>query len=248
MKEPELVIKCINSMKKSIDNKIPVHIKTRIGIDDNDSYEFFKDFVSQISEQAGVNEWIIHSRKAFLKGLSPKENRNIPPLLYDRCIRLKKDLPHLTLQINGGFKTFQDIEDILIEDNNLQGVMLGRLAQDNPWILSDIDRTFYGVDNPGLNRKEILEIYAEYGDHVISEKKKINWSINWSTLNKPIITLFTGETSSNVYRRFLSDSKLRQGYDKYSDFINAAIAEFEIMNKEALYSRPPKLFKDSDHS
>ena len=131
----------------------------------------------------------MHARKAYLKGLNPIQNRNIPPLNYDRVIQLKKDFPEIEFTINGGFKNLDDVVEILKPENGLTGCMVGRMAYEDPWKLSDVDRRIFGVENPGYSRKEILEIWGNYCDQVIEENPKIKWP----TLIKPIIFLFKDE-------------------------------------------------------
>ena len=116
MKDAELVSECIIAMQKAVNYEIPVHVKCRIGVDEFDSYEFFRDFIETIYKKTGNKLYIIHARKAFLKGLSPKENRNIPPLIYERAYQLKKEIPEIELQINGGFKDWSMVEDALGPD------------------------------------------------------------------------------------------------------------------------------------
>jgi tRNA-dihydrouridine synthase A len=157
MKEPDIVSECIYAMRKAV--QIPVTIKCRLGVDDFDSYEFAHDFIKKTSEKSGCTHYVIHARKAFLKGLNPAENRNIPPLQYERVLKLKKDLPKLEFSINGGFKTIDSIEEVLKPTDELKGCMLGRVAYENPWVLADVDRRFYGRKNPGLSRKEVLEVF-----------------------------------------------------------------------------------------
>lgn len=145
MKTPEVVINCMKAMKEEC--KIPVTVKCRLGVDDFDSYEYCSDFIKKVSEEGKVDHFIMHARKAHLKGLNPKENRTIPPLKYDWVKQLKVDYPHIEFSINGGFTNADIVEEILNPDYNLKGVMLGRAAMDNPWFFSDVDRRFFGEKN-----------------------------------------------------------------------------------------------------
>ena len=138
MKTPDVVINCMKSMGENV--KIPVTVKCRLGVDDLDSYEFAHDFVKRVHEEGNVTNFIIHARKALLKGLNPKENRNIPPLQYDKVKQLKQDFPNIQFSINGGFKTMDQIKDILNPEYGLQGCMIGRAAMENPWLFADMDR------------------------------------------------------------------------------------------------------------
>jgi tRNA-dihydrouridine synthase A len=169
MKEPETIYQAIRAMNQAVDYKIPVHVKCRIGVDELDTYEFLTHFIKTVSHNGNCNLFIIHARKAHLKGLNPTQNRNIPPLMYERVYQLKKDFPNLEFIINGGFKTWEASEIALESSKGLLGVMLGRAAYDNPWIFSDVDRRFYGQENLGFTRREILTVYGEYGEGCIKE-------------------------------------------------------------------------------
>jgi len=223
----------VKSMQNAV--KIPVTIKTRLGVDDLDSYEFAYDFIKNIHEKAGTNHYIMHARKAFLKGLNPAENRNIPPLMYDRVVRLKEDFPNIDFSINGGFKTIETIKEILKPENKLAGCMIGRVTYDNPWILSDVDRVFYGQKNLGYSRREILEIYAEYGQKMLDT----GFEKGWAVLTKPLLNLFHNEHGGKRYRQSLSNSQLYKNSYSYKGFIYKAIEVMEQMNKEALDRKPP---------
>lgn len=232
MKTPETVSSITKTM--CLNCKIPITVKCRLGVDNFDSYEFTKKFIEEVSKNGGVKHFIIHARKALLKGLNPAENRKIPPLKYEWVLQLKKDFPNLEFTINGGFKEIYKIEDILKESNGLQGCMIGRLSYDNPWILSDFDRVFYNKPNPGFNRREILEIWAEYGDCMMEKQKYLKPP----TLNRPIINLFAGEQYNSKYRQFLGDPQNFKSDEKYSQTIRRCIKMLEENNKEALEIRP----------
>ena len=232
MKTPEVVSEITKTM--SSHTKIPITVKCRLGVDDLDSYEFTKKFISEVSKNGGVKHFVVHARKALLKGLNPAENRSVPPLRYEWVLQLKKDFPELEFTINGGFKEIKKIEDILNESNNLKGCMIGRLSYDNPWILSDFDRIFYNKPNQGFNRKEILEIWGKYGDYVM-EKNKL---IKSPTLVKPIINLFAGEKNNAKYRQFLGDYDNFKNQKFFSETIQKCVEMYEEINKEALEKRP----------
>ena len=156
MLEPELVAECLSNMRNAVD--IPVSIKCRLGVDDNESYDFLYNFIS-IVKKSGINIFIIHARNGILKGLSPRQNRNVPPLKYDYVYKLKKDFPELEIIINGGIKNLQQSSEHL---KNVDGVMIGRSAYENPFMLKDIESNFYNI-NPSTNsKKEILNQYLEY--------------------------------------------------------------------------------------
>ena len=138
MKEPELVRQCMEAMTKAV--KIKCTVKCRLGVDDFDSYEFAKEFVQMVSRggEGPIRQFTIHARKAFLKGLNPAQNRNIPPLMYDRVYRLKQDFPNLDFELNGGLKDIAWAKQ-LADENNLEGCMVGRLAYENPFELFKAD-------------------------------------------------------------------------------------------------------------
>ena len=234
MREPQKVAQCIKTIQESVN--IPAHVKCRIGVDDEDSYEFVQRFVDIVSKEGGCKHFIIHSRKCILQGLSPADNRKIPPLKYEVVKQLKKDFPHLQFSINGGIKTYEDIENFLNPEFGLTGVMVGRLAYEDPWVLCDVDRRVYGMPNPGLSRKEIVAIWGQYCD----EELKRNPKIAWPSLIKPIINLFHNERCSATFRRGLSDRELYKKCEKFSDMIKIVVEEFEKLNPEAMNVRPPE--------
>ena len=142
---------------------IPVTVKCRLGVDDDDSWEHCENFIRTVSEQGGATKFIIHARKAHLKGLNPKQNRTIPPLKYPWVFRLKETFPHLHFVINGGFAEVEQVTDVLRDDhplrnnNGLEGCMSGRMAMNTPWQLARIDREIYGdTEFTTMTREEIL--------------------------------------------------------------------------------------------
>lgn len=156
MLEPLLVADCVKAMKDAV--SIPVTVKTRLGVDHQDSYESLVNFIGTVAE-AGCDTFIMHARKAWLKGLSPKENREVPPLNYSAVYQLKKDFPPLNFIINGGVKTYEDIRLHLAQTD---GVMIGREAYQNPYMLSQIDQEFFNDVRSVLSREEVLEKLMEY--------------------------------------------------------------------------------------
>lgn len=198
MKEPLRVADCIAAMKNAVD--IPVTIKTRIGVDDHDSYEALHQFVTLTSE-AGCNRFIMHARKAWLKGLSPRENRDIPPLRYEVVYRLKRDFPELTIIINGGIKTMEQIEHHLIQ---VDGVMLGREAYSNPYFFADIDARFFGAKQEIIERKSIFMEYVSY----IAQQIKAGAPIQH--LTRHLFGLLHGQPGAKQWRKMLSEDLLRQ--------------------------------------
>jgi len=234
MKDPELVAKIMKKMNDSVN--IPCTVKCRLGVDDFDSYEFASNFVKTVSEKGDVKHFIVHARKAFLKGLNPAQNRNIPPLKYDYVLQLKKDFPQLDFSINGGFKTTEQIQGILVEENGLAGCMLGRKAYDDPWQFGDYDRVFYGQKNPGLSRREILENWADFGEYVMKEE---NPMVCVPTLVKPIINLLSGQRSNKQYRQFLSDPVNFRKVGNFQDFMYNCIETIDKYNPDVLDQRHP---------
>ncbi|MDR1758964.1 MAG: tRNA dihydrouridine(20/20a) synthase DusA [Fibrobacter sp.] len=202
MKEAALVGECISAMQAAV--KIPVTIKTRIGIDHDDSWEFFLDFI-ETTGRAGCDTYIIHARKAWLKGLSPKENREVPPLNYEFVFRLKALKPHLNISINGGVRTLAQTKELL---QKLDGVMIGREAYENPWMLREADAEIYGKENPGWKtRKQLLEAFFPY----VEEQLKDGCPLN--IITRHLFGLFNGLPGARTYRRILSEKASKAGAD-----------------------------------
>jgi len=191
MAEPCLVAECIHEMQQAVG--IPVTVKTRIGIDDQDSYEHLTRFVSTIAE-TGCSVFIIHARKAWLKGLSPKQNREIPPLRYDVVERLKKDFPQLTIVLNGGIKTLGAVkEQLAIFD----GVMLGREAYHNPYFLASIEQEVFN-NKDVLSREEVVLALIPYIQECLAKGDRLH------SITRHILGLFKGEQGAAHWRRYLS--------------------------------------------
>lgn len=199
MAEPTLVAECIDAMKQVVD--IPVTVKTRIGIDEQDSYEFLAQFIDTV-KAVGCNDFIIHARKAWLQGLSPKENREIPELDYERVYRLKRDYADLSISLNGGVKTLAECKSHL---ELLDGVMVGREAYQNPYILAEVDQQLCGLDKPVLSRDAVLEKLLPYIEKHLQAGGRLNH------ITRHIIGLFQGEVGSRVWRRYLSENAHKSG-------------------------------------
>ena len=207
MKSKSLVADCFKAMQDAV--SIPVSIKCRIGVDEFDSWEFFEDFIQTI-KGAGCRVFIVHARKAWLQGLSPKENREVPPLHYDFVHRLKAEMPELNISINGGIKTLDQVEEQL---KDLDGVMVGREAYENPWFLRDADERIFGdkrpeSDNPAdiiagkarpATRKALLEAYLPYVEKQTAE------GCPMTILVKHLYGLFTGLPGARKFRQTLSN-------------------------------------------
>lgn len=194
MAEPDLVGECVEAMRAAV--SVPVTVKTRIGIDDQDDYDFLYRFVGRM-EQAGCTSLTIHARKAILSGLSPKENREIPPLIYQRAYAIKQAFPHLEIILNGGVKTLQDVQDHMGE---VDGVMIGREAYQNPYFLIDADRVVFGDDHPVPSRREIAEQFLPYVERRFAMGHAPKHSL------RHILNLFQGEPGARKFRRHLSEN------------------------------------------
>ncbi|WP_153915464.1 tRNA dihydrouridine(20/20a) synthase DusA [Shewanella sp. TC10] len=199
MGEPTLVAECVDAMKQVAD--IPVTVKTRIGIDEQDSYEFLTDFVDTV-KGVGCDTFIVHARKAWLQGLSPKENREIPELNYERVYQLKRDYADLNISINGGVKT---LADSLTHLKQLDGVMIGREAYQNPYILAQVDQLIYGEDKPVITREQVIEQMMPYIEQHLKDGGRLNH------ITRHMIGLFQGLPGSRGWRRHLSENAHKAG-------------------------------------
>ena len=194
MKNVKLTAECVSSLINS--SQLPITVKHRIGVDDFDSYDFLRDFIETVSD-VGCKTFIIHARKAWLKGLSPKQNREIPELNYDRVYQLKQDYPHLEIIINGGISSLEcSIKHLEIID----GVMIGREAYTNPYLLAEVDQRIYGQDKPIIKREEIAEKFCEYIDNEIRKGTKLH------SMTRHMLGLFRGVKGAKQFRRYLSEN------------------------------------------
>ncbi len=198
MSEPKLVADCVKAMVDVVD--VPVTVKHRIGIDKIESYEFVRDFVGTVSE-AGCQVFIVHARNAWLQGLSPKENREIPPLRYELVHQLKKEFPHLTIAINGGFTTNTQVLEQL---DVLDGVMLGREAYHNPWLLASWDAELYGAQPQALSREDVE---ARMCDYMVREAAARGTP--WSNIARHMLGLRNGLPGARRWRQVWSDHRLK---------------------------------------
>lgn len=194
MAEPELVRDCLSAMQEAAGD-IPVSIKTRLGIDEQDSYEFLCNLLEVLPE-AGVDKITLHARKAWLKGLSPKQNRDIPPLDYDRVYQAKRDFPHLKIEINGGIQDLQQAEQHL---EHVDGVMLGRAVYQNPWLLSQVDKQIYGQAALLQEPQDVLPAMAAYIEQHIASGGKF-WHVA-----RHMLGLFQNCPGARQWRRHLSE-------------------------------------------
>ncbi len=194
MAEPELVADCVKAMKDAV--SIPVTVKTRIGIDEQDSYEFLTRFIDIVSA-AGCDVFTIHARKAWLQGLSPKENREIPELNYERAYQVKRDFAHLNISVNGGITTLAECEAHL---QHLDGVMVGREAYQNPYMMAEVDQRLYGDDRPVLSRAEVAERMMPYLERHIANGGRANH------VTRHMLGLFNGMPGARQWRRYLAQN------------------------------------------
>lgn len=201
MSEPALVADCVKAMKDAV--SIDVTVKHRIGIDEIQSYEFVRDFVGQIAE-AGCSTFIVHARNAILKGLSPKENREIPPLKYEYAYQLKKDFPALEIIINGGIKTLEEID---LHLQKVDGVMLGREAYHNPYIMSSFDARYYGDDTAVKSREEVVKAMLPYIAHQLQKYGDNGKGLKLNSITRHMLGLTFGLVGARAFRQTLSDTK-----------------------------------------
>ncbi|PID41510.1 MAG: tRNA dihydrouridine(20/20a) synthase DusA [Proteobacteria bacterium] len=201
MAHPELVAECFSAMQNK--TNLPVTIKHRIGIDDQDSYEHLHHFVKTVSS-AGCKTFIVHARKAILNGLSPKENRSIPPLIYDRVYQLKSDFPHLEIAVNGGIATLDECKNHL---EQVDGVMLGREIYHNPWILHDVDSRLFNTPDTLGNRHEAVEQFLPYVE------RQLQSGVYLGYMTRHILGIFHGQPGGKKFRRYLSENAHKPGAD-----------------------------------
>lgn len=199
MAEPQLVADCVKAMRDAV--SIDVTVKHRIGIDQTESYDFVRDFVGTVAD-AGCKTFIVHARNAILKGLSPKENREVPPLKYDYAYRLKRDFPDFEIIINGGIKTEAEIDEHL---RHLDGVMLGREAYHNPFVMATFDQRYYGDDSASKSREQILEVMIPYIQAQLAQHGAKGLKLN--SITRHMLGLMTGLPGARAFRQVLSDSK-----------------------------------------
>lgn len=194
MAEPEVVAEGVATMQQAV--KIPVTVKTRLGIDEYDSYEFLTDFVSKVSE-AGCDTFILHARNAWLKGLSPKENRDVPPLNYERVYQIKKDFPHLHIDINGGIHTLEAAKQHL---QHVDGVMMGRAIYHNPFLLAQADEAIFGVDATALTRHQVIEAMLPYIEKRMQQGRPLK------SITRHMLGVFQGQPGARRWRRHISEN------------------------------------------
>ncbi|PHM20892.1 MAG: tRNA dihydrouridine(20/20a) synthase DusA [Curvibacter sp. PD_MW3] len=198
MAEPQLVADCVKAMVDVV--SVPVTVKHRIGIDKTESYDFVRDFVGAVAE-AGCDVFIVHARNAWLKGLSPKENREVPPLRYELVHQLKREFPQLTIVVNGGISTGAQVTAQLAQ---LDGVMVGREAYHNPWWLAEWDEAFYGAAPSGLTREAVEAQMVDY-----MEREAAEHGTPWYAIARHMLGLRHGLPGARRWRQVWSDHKLK---------------------------------------
>lgn len=198
MSNPTLVADCVRAMRSVVD--VPVTIKTRIGIDNFDNYEFLRSFIDANIE-AGCDTFIVHARKAILAGLSPKENRSVPPLDYGRVYQLKQDLPNLNIILNGGIKSIAECEQHL---EHVDGVMIGRQAYHQPWFLTELEQAF-GNGNSPPDRHDIVRQMLPYIESEMAAGAELKH------ITRHMLGLFAGLPGARAWRRYLSENAHKKG-------------------------------------
>ncbi|MBK6388894.1 MAG: tRNA dihydrouridine(20/20a) synthase DusA [Rhodoferax sp.] len=206
MAEPQLVADCVKAMVDVV--QVPVTVKHRIGIDKTESYDFVRDFVGTVSE-AGCNVFIVHARNAWLKGLSPKENREVPPLRYELVHRLKAEFPHLTICVNGGITTSDQVAAQL---QQLDGVMIGREAYHNPWWLSEWDAAFFNAEPPPVRAEPVEALTREQVEEQMCDYMAAEAAAHgtpWSAIARHMLGLRHGLPGARKWRQVWSDHRLK---------------------------------------
>ena len=218
MAEPSLVAQCVRAMRDAV--SIPVTVKHRIGLDHNDDYAFVRDFVGTVAD-SGCEVFIVHARNAVLKGLSPKENREVPPLRYAVVRALKRDFPLATFVVNGGIADWRAIEHEL---ESLDGVMLGRAAYHNPWLLAMADARLFGAEAPVATRADALRAFIPYVERQIAR------GVPLRSMVRHILGLYLGQPGGRKFRQVLSDARRLRGGG--AGVIEDALREVEPMFDE----------------
>ena len=201
MQEPELVAECVAAMAQAV--SVPVTVKSRIGVDEQEPQEALFALV-ETCKSAGVTHFIVHARKAWLDGLSPKENRDIPPLDYDLVYALKQAHPDLLISINGGIETLQDGQEHL---THTDGVMLGRAAYKNPYLMADVDAVLFGETKPSPTREQIVDALIPYAERLVAADTPLH------ALTRHVMGLYQGQPGGRLWRRHLSENAPQRGDD-----------------------------------
>ncbi len=201
MAEPDTVAAAITAMQGAVD--VPVTVKCRIGIDDLDTWEHFLEFIDTVAA-TGCDTFVVHARKAWLHGLSPKQNREVPPLDYDRVVRLKQERPTLTIVLNGGLKTVDAVTEALTQ---VDGVMLGRAAYHDPWLLHELMQPVFGVAPAIATRADAVRAYLPYIERELRAGTPLH------SMTRHMLGMFQGQPGARAWRRSLSENAHRAGAD-----------------------------------
>jgi tRNA-dihydrouridine synthase A len=199
MAEPDLVADCVAAMKAKV--RIPVTVKCRIGIDEQDPEASLRRFVDTVAA-AGPEVFVVHARKAWLKGLSPKENRDVPPLDYDLVRRVKAERPHLTIVLNGGVKTLDEAKAHLAWAD---GVMMGRAAYEHPFLLARVDSALFGAADPAASAEEAVAAFLPYVERELAQGAPL------IAMTRHILGVFAGRAGARLFRRHLSEQAHKRG-------------------------------------
>ncbi len=202
MVQPELVAECVSAMRQAV--SLPVTVKSRIGIDDIDSYEHLRRFISLVAD-SGCRTFIVHARKAWLQGLSPKQNREIPPLRYDVVFQLKQDFPKLEIVLNGGISSLEQAARYL---EKVDGVMLGREVYHNPYLLAEVDWRLYSEHDEIKSRQQVVMELIPYIQRQLHEGERLN------SITRHILGLFHGVSGAKSWRRHISENAHKPGADE----------------------------------
>jgi tRNA-dihydrouridine synthase A len=197
MEEPPLVRDCVAAMRAAV--TIPVTVKSRIGIDAHDDYGFLRDFVATVAE-SGCSVFVVHARKALLAGLSPRENREVPPLRYDYVYRLKEEFPQLAVVVNGGVRRLSGVHEHLAR---VDGVMIGREAYHNPYFLAEVEAALFGTEPP--RREDVIARFLPYVEARLAE------GVRLPAIMRHVLGLYTGQPGARRWRRRLSEEASRPG-------------------------------------
>jgi len=214
MARPEVVADCVRAMQAVVE--VPVTIKTRIGIDDFDSYEFLRDFICA-NVEAGCDTFVVHARKAILAGLSPKENRSVPPLDYERVYKLKQEFSELVIILNGGITAIDECRSHL---EHVDGVMIGRQAYHNPWFLTELEQAFGTVAGYAVpDRHEVIQRMTPYIEREIED------GVELKHITRHLLGLFAGQPGARAWRRYLSENAHLPGAG--IEVLHAALARLQ---------------------
>ncbi len=219
MLEPELVRDCMLAMLEAVD--IPVTIKTRLGVDDHYSYQYMSDFVGRVAE-SGCSVFIMHARKAMLAGLSPKQNRDVPPLNHDWVYRLKQASPELEIVINGGIDSIEAVNKHL---EQVDGVMLGRAAYHTPWLLAECQQQLFEKSAPN-RRQDIIELMSVYLERQVRKGTAVKH------VSRHLLGLFQGLPGAKAWRRYLSENAFKD--DNNIQLLHQGVAAMQVVGGEAV--------------